>query len=469
MADFFGGLKSFAIEKGWMRSDEQEKLDNMIKNYENGGTEAHKQAATVMKVALKDSPDLKARTLEAVRDGYLQSYTDSRPGAYQNESSLGAYSASDKQLWLPPQLGLNEQRLVARIFLMGHETEHARSTKGIDYGTVTMTPTAKALAASDSAGPRDYTGIVDAYVERTRGEEGRAQIGGFNALASYLINDKSYKPEHFLRDLYELQPSQIGDFIQKSSDAQPAVYKLKPGLTLGQDGMMPYSPQNIEAMKVYFADTAGYRSSCIRQASVFVNELETHYATMLSQDRSYVIDPVRLKADPTLGLAADGLHRVQGTPQLSTLDIESGQLFGIPMPIPSQATTQSVPLAPQPGDHPLFAQALTQVVAFNRDVDTLGAPQELRNIAAALAVAAEQRGLKCIDKIGISEDLRGLIASQGVGDSGNNARVEGETAARTPEAESLAKLGPIAQIAPAETTQQTPTIVQSSTISQQKT
>jgi len=474
MADFFSGLKNFAVQKGLMRSDEQEKLDRMIENYEKGGTQGHKDAAMVLKTAIGLSPDLKARTLEVIRDGYLQSYNDSRPMGGMGTAS---YSPSHKTIQLPPQTGQTMSRLVERVFTLGHETEHARSTKGVEYARQTLRPAIETLARSESSAPRDYTQIAHAYAEWTRADEGRAHIGGFNAIVSFVINDKDYKPGRLLRDLYETHPARMGDFIEKSSDKQPAVYRLKPGLTIGPDGMMPYSAQNIEAMKVHYADKAllggiahlNYRQESIEYTAKLVGAIEKlAVSETMESARSYIIDPVRLKAHPALGLPADGLLHVQGIPHLDVLSGDTavvGPRSAQPLP---QTSTQAVQPIPSQGDHPLFSDALTKVVAFDREIGTLGGPQELRNIAAALAVCAYRRGLDSIDNICLSQDTKGLIATQGGNDADQNARVEIQAAAVCPAAQSLAELPAIALAAPAST-QETSTVVQSSTPPRQKT
>jgi len=461
MADFFKGL---AVRAGIMRSDEQEKLDNMIEAYAKGGTRAHRDTTELIQVALHSSPDLKARTLDAVRNGYLQSYSDTAVDGVAG----AAYHAKDQSMRIPPQVGLTDRAMMEKVFTLGHETEHARSTKGVDYASKTLLPAISALAKSDSVGPRDYTGIIDAYVENTRAEEGRAHIGGFNALASFVINDKHPKPAQLLRDLYEAHPDRMGDFIQKSSDAHPATYKLKEGLKLQPDGLMAYSPENIAAMKVHYADKAqlgaehmNYRQEAIEFSAGLVKKIETQFAELDGEDRNYVIDPERLRAHPALGLPADGAHRAKGLPDIADLGIAFDEPL-IVQPAP-------VRLAPDDGDHPLFAQALTKVVEYHGRDKLTDDPQELRNLAASLAVSAHQAGLDRIDQVTLSVDKTGVIATQGDGDMARHARVEGIGGMAAPEAENLARLPVIAQVALEQPPQQQAQIVsQVSGISVQK-
>ncbi len=449
MAEFFKGL---AIKTGIMRSDEQEKLDNMIGGYAKGGSTGHRDTAEVIKVALAASPDLKARTLEAVREGYLRSYSD----VPVDGAGSASYQAHDQSMRLPPQAGKNGAILIDRIFTLGHETEHARSLRGIDYAKRTLLPAIESVAKGESHGPRDYTRIVDDFAERTRAEEGRAHIGGFNAIASYVTNENKPRPEHLLRDLYEAYPARMGDFISKTSIGIPATYALKDGLSLDKNGMMPYSPDNIEAMKSHYADKAqlgaphmNYRQESIEFASGLVKKVEQGFAEIEMDDRRYVIAPDRLGAHPALGLPENGQLVAKGLPEIVHLDFSAlGPLVVSSSPSVSVYSSSSpVSLDPKPGDHPLFAQALPLVVEMSSK-DTLGSPQELRNLAAALSISAHERGMTAIERIVMSEDHKGIIVSQGAAEARQNARVEGIEGIAKPEAESLGRLPAVSQSVP---------------------
>jgi hypothetical protein len=439
MAEFFKGAKSFF----GISSKEEKQLEQMLENYGKGGTPGHKNVVEGIGIILERSPDLRARTLEVIRDRHLTNYSD--------KAVIGAgsasYQVSDTSIKVAPQLGRNNREYFEMMFILGHETEHARSLKGRNYGTDVLAPAIHHLAESPSVGPRDYTGIINDFAERTRAEEGRAHIGGFNAIASHIISENHPKPKDLLRDLYEAHPGRMGDFINKTSDSVPATYALKDGLTLSRDGMMPYSPENIEAMKGYYADKAqlgaphmNYRQDSIQFASGIVKNTETGFANRDMEDRSYVIDPTRLNAHPALGLPVDGQLQANGAIKIETLDLSDlGPLIMSPSLTAAASSSSPVRLEPQPGDPPLFAQALPLVVELSGK-DKLGEPQELRNIAAALAVAAHDKGLDRIDSVLLSAETGSLIASKGSGPTGQNAAMDGLTAMQTPESTSLAKL-----------------------------
>jgi hypothetical protein len=439
MAEYFRGVRNFFDR----RPEEEKQLDRMLEDYGKGGTPGHKNVVEGIGIILERSPDLRARTLEVIRDGHLTSYSD--------QAVIGAgsasYQVSDASIKVAPRFGHTDREYMETMFMLGHETEHARSQKGVNYGKDELVPAIHRLADGPSAGPRDYTGIINDFAERTRAEEGRAHIGGFNAIASHIISETHPKREHLLRDLYEAHPGRMGDFINKTSDGVPATYALKDGLTLGRDGTMPYSPENIEAMKGYYADKAqlgaphmNYRQDAIEFASGIVKNTEKAYANDNMEDRSYVIDPTRLKAHPALGLPGDGQLQANGAIKIEKLDLGDLGPLVVSSSLPAVASSSTpVRLGPQPGDPPLFVQALPLVVELSGK-DKLGEPQELRNIAAALAVAAHDKGMDRIESVMLSHETGGVIASKGSGPTGQNAAVDGLTAMQTPESTSLAKL-----------------------------
>lgn len=443
MAEFFKGLFD-------RRSPAQKSLDEMLDNYAKGGTQAHRDTADTIRTVLEYSADLKARTLEVVRDGHLRGYSDQ--GVQVGGSA--SYHVHDRSIRVGPSLDPSHGQNIPmeKMFMLGHETEHARSLKGVNYIERTLVPAIQALADGPSAGPRDYTPIVSAYVERTRAEEGRAHLGGFNAVASFLMEHHPPKAGQMLRDLYEAHPARMGDFIAKTSDSVPATYALKPGLTIGENGLLPYSEQNIAAMKIHYADKAqlgaahmNYRQDSIEFVTGVIKQVENGLAERRMEDRDYIVDPTRLQAHALLGLPDDGRLQAKGAIPIVQLDLSGSGPAMVAPPVQLEA---------QPGDPPLFGQALAKVVEHHRTDKLSDDPQELRNLAASLAVAAHSQGLTRIERLVLSSDSTGVIVSQGEGPTRQNARVEGLEAMNTPEATSLARLpAPVQGPAPSQDAQ----------------
>lgn len=435
MSELFRGFQNFVDPSGKPKRD----LDDMIDAYAKGGPQQAKTAEGIREVLML-SPDLNKRVLEAVRDGHLTRFSAENPG----DNAAAGYNANSRTMHVRPNFNGSDSSYAEMMFVLGHETDHARSLKGQNHAVSMLVPEVQRLAEAPSVGARDYTPIIGQYVDRQRAEEAQAHIGGFNAIASYTMQHVKPAPGKELQAIYGVDPLRMGDFISVTGD--PATYALKAGLSVGKDFQMPKSAQNIEAMKGHYADKLidgdymMYRQEAIKSGMEVVGRIEKIHSDSNLEDRSYIIDPDRLQAHRTLNLPPDGRHEIKGAVQMASLD-DLGIDLG-PLVVDKDMPKPSVSLVPKQDDHPLFAQALEKVVDYDKRDKLTDSPQELRNLAAALAVQAETRGLKQIDEVVLSVDKTGMIASQTSGDR-LSAAVDGKTAMDTPEGVNLAKLAPV--------------------------
>lgn len=488
MAEWFKGLFDF-------RNDDERALDTMLDRYATGGA-GHRDTVRGIRLALEASLDLRTRTLSAVHDGYVAEFS---PQAV--DGGAAAYNALHRQVRIPPDFDYRNGDMMGLIFTLGHEIEHARSNRGIHYPSAVLQPSIQGIADAPAAdGVRDYTPALRAYVEHTRADEGRAHIGGFNAIASYVHEVESPGRAGMLRALYEACPGRMGDFIERRGQAPAHTYALKDHLTIDPDtGRMEYTRENINAMKVYYADHAqlgperlNYRQDGIRFAWNLVHDAETRAVDGEFDPvrREYRIDFAALLADgETITLPrndAAALHPpADGAPvvvnegvqilQLDDLDLSEPLIVG-PPGVPSQGAEAQIvqsqvaeplvvePLVAEPRiaeasvvrgsepppdppqshavpapEHPLFRQALALVEQQHLDTP-LGESQERRNLAAALAVAAQERGMTAIERITPNLNGDGLIVSQGSAESRNNAGVSLEVGKATPEQDNRGRL-----------------------------
>lgn len=441
MSDLFRGFQNFVDPGGKPKRD----LDDMIDAYAKGGPQQARTAEGIREVLML-SPDLNKRVLEAVRDGHLTRFSAENPG----DNAAAGYNADSRTMHVRPNFNGSDSAYAEMMFVLGHETDHARSLKGQNHATSMLLPAVTGLAEGPSVGPRDYTPIIAQYVERQRAEEAQAHIGGFNAVSSYVMTHGKVTKGKELEAIYAVDPVRMGDFISVTGD--PAKYALKDGLSLDKNFQMPKSGPNIEAMKGHYADKMidgdymMYRQEAIKTGMEAVAKIEKAHAEENLEDRRYVIDPDPLRAHRTLNLPADGQHEIKGAVQvldLGDLGIDLASLG--PLVAEKDAPKASVSLAPTPEDHPLFAQALEKVVEYDKRDKLTDAPQELRNLAAALAVQAESRGLRQIDEVVPSMDKTNMIASQTSGDR-LSAAVDRKTAMETPEGTSLATLAPVPSV-----------------------
>lgn len=442
MSEFFRGVKDFVNPGGKPQRD----LDDMLDTYAKGGI-GHKAAAEGMRDVMRLSPDLQERVLEAVRDGYITRFSPENPG----DNAAAGYNAHSRTMHIRPQFNRSDAAYAELMFVMGHETDHARSLKGASQAERVLFPEVEKVAKQQSQGPRDYTNAVESYVRAQRTEEAQANIGGFNAMASYALTHGGAKKGKELEAIYELDSVRMGDFIRKSGD--PAQYALRGGLEVDKNFHMPKSEDNIEAMKVYYADKMingdymMYRQEAIKVGVTLVEAHEKAHAEHDLEDRQYVIDPLRLQAHASLNMPPDGRYEFKGAVQMGSLGDLGIDLSSLGPLIPDrQQASSSVSVVPTKDDHPLFAQALIKVAEFDEKEKLGGSPQDIRNVAAALAFAAQERGLTQIEGVMFNQDKSGIIASQGSGFTGRNAVVEG-SGMSVDESINLAKLTPVPLLA----------------------
>lgn len=439
MSELFRGLQNWADPGGKPKRD----LDDMIDAYAKGGKQ-HAKTAEGIREVLMLSPDLNKRVLEAVRDGHLTRLSAENPG----DNAAAGYNAHSRTMHIRPNFSGSHSAYAEMMFVLGHETDHARSLKGQNHATSMLLPAVNGLAEGPSVGPRDYTPIIAQYVERQRAEEAQAHIGGFNAMSSYVMTHGNVVKGKELEAIYAVDPLRMGDFISVTGD--PAKYALKDGLSLDKDFQMPKSGANIEAMKGHYADKMidgdymMYRQEAIKTGMEVVAKVEKAHSEDNLEDRRYVINPDPLQAHRTLNLPADGQHEIKGAVQvlnLSDLGIDLGSLG--PLVGDKEAPKPSVSLVPTQDDHPLFAQALTKVVEYHNGDKLTDSPQELRNLAAALAVEAHGRGLTQIDEVMLNKEHTGMIANDNSHGDRRSAGVDGKVAMDTAEQVSLAGLQPV--------------------------
>jgi hypothetical protein len=205
-------------------------------------------AANDLRSLLNSAPELKKQFLQAIEKGSLSKF-EVLPYA---TNAAATYGYTDKSIALSPGILQNAARgnqkdRVELIFLMGHEIQHAFNSTQTIKSREEFQNGVKALAGSNKS-PHDYTQLIKNYTASDSRNESSAHIGGFNALVS-VVKQGNKSPG--LKELYEIHPGRMGDFIIKDESKKPP-YSLKPGLSLNADMTMPASNQNIKAMGAYF-------------------------------------------------------------------------------------------------------------------------------------------------------------------------------------------------------------------------
>jgi hypothetical protein len=209
----------------------------------------------VLEPLIESSPALKANFESAIASGYVEKFVFSN----DRDGSGGSYHSHDKSIKLNDSSFANQTNM---IFVLGHEVQHAQSIKGADTPHSTALDAAIQRATTDANGApavpinddhrRDYTQIVQNYVNGVRAEEAQAHIGGFNAINSFVEKRLGHTPT--LKELYQAEPGRMSDFIDRSGISPFQSYQLKQGLTRSDDGSMALNDANIDKMKIYYAD-----------------------------------------------------------------------------------------------------------------------------------------------------------------------------------------------------------------------
>lgn len=434
--EFFKGLKGWASDNRINRSDEQKTLDSMIDAYGRLGSPGHTQTAQSMRMAVQLSPDLRDRLLQVIKSGDLTGFDDRRV-----EGGAAGYKVANKTISIRPEFDETDGSCLELMFQLGHEVEHARSRASLNYTALVLIPSVIDLAAEGRpGGTRDYTPIVEAFIENTRLEEGRAHLGGFNAIASHLLDDGG--DTRLLERAYSKIPQRMVDFIDVTGEKGDCSYTLKPGLTTDKSGLIDLGDRdNWKMMAAQYADRAhvtddglNYAQECIRTAWGLIDKAENLRAIEEESDepRAYTIDYASLGVDVSkLPFAADNTVQVRhGVEPLPAhfLEALSGPIF-IDEP------------GPAPSMHPLFVEALSAVEALHEQTP-LGDAQARRNIAATLALQAGDQKMAHIASVEFNDTQTHLIAMEvekqnSAPEWADRAVVEKSIAEATPERKSL--------------------------------
>lgn len=448
-----------------------------------------------LREAVNASPDLKAKLIDAISDGYLTKFTNEAalPGA------AAEYRVSTRDIKVPESALDNKNDL---IFLLGHENQHARSLQGIDYRQTVLKP--DTLAISQSPPPHDYTAPIAALVERTRAEEAQAHIGGFNAVVSALTaQGKGTTPE----DIYRHNPGRMRDFIDVGGVFPNLTYQMKAGLTQQPNGSLDWTPANVTAMKGYYADKIpgsfgdngllNYRHDSVMEGWRLAHGYESVSLAGTNTSQNYTIDFTGMGINPGMlnvpnggpggvGVisASDPIPNAMNpfhdfptnavVPRhtaLTALGIPHGpQPAVVPPPLPTPSLTDSItslwnkvtgnpierlspetPTTPTPKEPPLFAQAIDGLGKLGKDSGVQNR-EEFLNAAAALAVAAEKNGLTSIDHV-VKGSNGNVFAVQGqdvASPLAQRAHIEIGDAVQQPSQQNLSQLQPPPQVSTPE-------------------
>jgi hypothetical protein len=411
------------------------KLEKILSDFEKAHDTKTETPGKNLRALLDQSPDLKARILDSVQKGHLEKFDVLPAGA----NAGGTYSPDTKTIELPAdylkKAGKDKAAAAELVFVMGHEIQHSFNSTVSDKATDAFIKDVDKIAKGP--GPHDYTNAVKTLIQNYREDEAGAHIGGFNAIASQVMKDN---PKAGLKELYNAHPGRMEDFIERSGKAPSFSYALRPGLTLEADNTMKTTPENVKAMGKHYFDqppssarlgTKGNQDYPNYYGEWALNVINDAEKRALADAKK--VDPKAVAPEVKIDMKSIGLDKSL---------IDTGLKFTDASP---KKPSVEAP-APEPA---LYRQAEEAL----KKVDGLGLKgEELRNVAAATALQAQNGGMERIDGALLGKNGQ-VFAYQGdpASESADRIAVNVAQAKQQPADQSLATMMvPDPQQAPAQ-------------------
>jgi hypothetical protein len=269
-------------------SESEKKLEQMLKDFEKANPDAGK----VLRQLVDETPALKGNLLTSIEKGNLErieptpaSMPSSIPGFYVPKTeklptgeelkanSIHISTAELIDAGKDPKIA-NTMRLI-----MTHESEHALNKQSILKADKDFVDKLEGIAKGPS--PHDYTSVLADKGKSDRLREATDQIGGFNAVAAHVFKQNPGATEAQLnKKLYDSSP-EMAPYFDVKGTAPKETYELKAGLTLGKDGQLARTPENIEAMAKHFYDARPYQQNYGTRD--LARALQTEFATQAAE------------------------------------------------------------------------------------------------------------------------------------------------------------------------------------------
>lgn len=282
----------------------RERLRGMFADFESGFREGKKNPGTVLRRIVTEMPKLEEHMLEAVGKGTLAGFRSSSRG----QKTAGDYDPEDGCIYLRAahlrEAADSTKHADGIRYTLAHEIQHALDKDAIVNQDAALRSGAERLIAGGS--PRDYTALLQKYLEASVQIEVEAEIAGFNAFADHV---KSRIPDATLHDLYEASPQNLRMYVDTNKSLGVS-YLPKEGLSIDEKLRIASTPENVSAMTRHFFDANDYRSDELGRALKILGEIEMQAPTSMHQPDPFAprpavhVDCGALGIDP--GLLPDG-------------------------------------------------------------------------------------------------------------------------------------------------------------------
>ena len=428
---------------------------------------------------INSSPVLADELKRSIGGGYLERFAilDPRMGAG------GTYNDADKSLSLPPDSladppppeTFGKKNGGNLTFVMGHEIQHSFNQSSRQEAWKVFQQEIEQIAKSRPP-EHDYSGAVSTLLHAVRWDEARAEVAGWNALAS---RASLGNPNPTFTDVYSLASGRANDFAEYSRGTKIAT--PIPGFAFNADHSLDPTPENIEKIahayfdrppaayglpgpstNLGFHNESDYTNYYARGLVERIIQAEQQYAKPVHGEMpKLVLDMDGLGLNRSLierqGLSVgqEGRHEYYDTSQPQpkptyfhhTKDGVNDHQF-VPPPItPSPAVEPpQIPARLDDTAHPDNAfYCKTRDLVHQLDQQNGRTPdQRSDQLAAALTVQARADGLQRIDQVALSQDASALWGAQrppGVRDHffDKHCRVDTVEGLNTPMEQSSAK------------------------------
>ena len=231
------------------------RLNAMLDRFEN----EHHRAGRNLRALIGDTPELRSRVLKAIEAGNLDDFAV-LGSDLRKRGSLGAYRADNETIALPEDLlrkaGRREDTANSLRMFIGHEIEHAVHKKEILESQKAFSDQVDAVRHGPS--PHDYTDVLRQNNADRRARESNDQIAGFNVLAAHVRRENPQATQEQMYEKLFKSSNQMEQYFDVDRSSGREVYTPKPGLSIGADGKVATTPDNLEAFGKYFYDRNHY-------------------------------------------------------------------------------------------------------------------------------------------------------------------------------------------------------------------
>jgi hypothetical protein len=291
----------------------QRKLDEMFVDTNKASVDETQNAGRSLRQLIEKSPYLNEKIADSVWRNNLYGIEASN----QTGDSGHHYSAISKKISVPANTlnsGSTDQLAQAEtIFSLGRSIELSMQRHSTNSAIDRAHDSARALLEDPTIA--DITGHAQIFIRERSVIESKAEIAGFNSLASWV---KQEKPTAKLEDVYNAYPEKMINFIDRGGTEPHFTCTMKPGFKLERDMMLKDSIENIEA-------TIKHHGSAQERTQRIAEDFfeATHYGLRTATAEAKKNDPTAAEPQVRIDFGDIGLRGVSFSTPLKLINTDS--------------------------------------------------------------------------------------------------------------------------------------------------